>query len=112
MTGAARRARRPPTPRRRYVRRLFPTIADRYDLITRLLSFGHDRRWKVRLAALAGPRPGSAALDLACGTGDIAFELAARGARVTGLDVTHRMLQLAQAKHVCVRGRPRSSPAT
>ena len=38
------------------------------------------------------------ALDLACGTGDIAFELAHRGARVTGLDLTHRMLQLAQAK--------------
>lgn len=38
------------------------------------------------------------ALDLACGTGDIAFELSRRGARVTGLDLTHRMLQLARAK--------------
>jgi ubiquinone/menaquinone biosynthesis methyltransferase len=81
-----------------YVRRLFHTIADRYDLITRLLSFGRDRRWKLRLAGLAAPRDGTAALDLACGTGDIAFELARRGARVTGLDVTHRMLQLAQAR--------------
>lgn len=81
-----------------YVRRLFHTIADRYDLITRLLSFGLDRRWKVRLAALARPHPGTEALDLACGTGDIAFELASRGASVTGLDVTHRMLQLAQAR--------------
>lgn len=81
-----------------YVRRLFHTIADRYDLITRLLSFGRDRRWKARLADLARPHPGSDALDLACGTGDIAFELARRGARVTGLDLTHRMLQLAQAR--------------
>lgn len=81
-----------------YVRRLFHTIADRYDLITRLLSFGRDRHWKLRLAALAVPRAGMQALDLACGTGDIAFELARRGARVVGLDVTHRMLQLAQAK--------------
>jgi demethylmenaquinone methyltransferase/2-methoxy-6-polyprenyl-1,4-benzoquinol methylase len=82
-----------------YVRRLFHTIADRYDLITRLLSFGRDRRWKLRLAELANPRRGSAALDLACGTGDIAYELARRGARVVGLDITHRMLQLAQEKN-------------
>ncbi len=81
-----------------YVRRLFHTIADRYDLITRLLSFGRDRHWKRRLTALADPRPGLTALDLACGTGDIAFELAWRGAQVTGLDITHRMLQLAQRK--------------
>ena len=81
-----------------YVRRLFHTIAGRYDLITRLLSFGLDRRWKVRLANLALPHDGMRALDLASGTGDIAFELARRGARVVGLDVTHRMLQLAQAR--------------
>lgn len=80
-----------------YVRRLFHTIADRYDLITRLLSFGLDRRWKLRLAALARPVAGAPVLDLACGTGDIAFELAQSGAGVIGLDVTHRMLQLARA---------------
>ena len=81
-----------------YVKRLFHTIADRYDLITRLLSFGRDRRWKARLAGIAEVRVGTRALDLACGTGDIAYELARRGARVIGLDLTHRMLQLAQAK--------------
>ena len=86
-----------------YVRRLFHTIADRYDLITRLLSFGLDRRWKVRLAALARPHPGTEALDLACGTGDIAFELVRRGASVIGLDITHRMLQLAQPRAQGVR---------
>lgn len=86
-----------------YVRRLFHTIAGRYDLITRLLSFGRDRRWKLRLAALADARPGIAALDLACGTGDIAFELARRGAQVTGLDITHRMLELAQRKNGAAR---------
>lgn len=81
-----------------YVRRLFHTIADRYDLITGLLSFGRDRRWKSTLVALAAVRPGTRALDLAAGTGDIAFALAADGARVTALDVTHRMLQLASRK--------------
>ena len=84
--------------KRVYVRRLFHTIADRYDLITGLLSYGRDRRWKARLADLAGVKDGMAALDLACGTGDIAFELARRGASVTGLDLTLRMLQLARAK--------------
>jgi demethylmenaquinone methyltransferase / 2-methoxy-6-polyprenyl-1,4-benzoquinol methylase len=81
-----------------YVRRLFHTIADRYDLITGLLSFGRDRRWKARLVALAEVRAGARALDLAAGTGDIAFALAAGGARVAALDITHRMLQIASRK--------------
>ena len=81
-----------------YVRRLFHTIADRYDLITVLLSFGLDRRWKRHLIELSGARAGTRALDLACGTGDIAFGLADRGARAAGLDITLRMLQLARRK--------------
>src|SRR5687768_10930289 len=84
--------------KRAYVRRLFSTIADRYDLITVLLSYGQDRGWKRRLVAMAAPSARTRALDLACGTGDIAFALAAEGARVTGLDITHRMLHLARAK--------------
>jgi demethylmenaquinone methyltransferase/2-methoxy-6-polyprenyl-1,4-benzoquinol methylase len=87
-----------PSAKERYVRTLFATIADRYDLITVLLSFGLDRRWKRRLADLGEPLHGARVLDLACGTGDIAFEAAGRGASVVGLDVTHRMLQLARAK--------------
>lgn len=87
-----------PDTKRRYVRRLFATIADRYDLITGLLSYGQDARWKRTLVDMSGARAGATALDLACGTGDIAFALADRGARTVGLDVTHRMLQLARAK--------------
>ena len=87
-----------PETKRRYVRQLFSTIADRYDLITALLSYGQDARWKRTLVALANVRPGERALDLACGTGDIAFAVAARGARTVGLDITLRMLQLADAK--------------
>jgi ubiquinone/menaquinone biosynthesis methyltransferase len=98
MSSRLRAALAAPDSKSRYVRRLFSTIAERYDLITRLLSYGQDRRWKARVAELAAARPGMRALDLACGTGDIAFTLATRGADVVGLDITHRMLQLARSK--------------
>jgi demethylmenaquinone methyltransferase / 2-methoxy-6-polyprenyl-1,4-benzoquinol methylase len=87
-----------PEGKRRYVRALFATIADRYDFITVALSYGQDRRWKRRLIALAAPAPGARALDLATGTGDIAYALAANGARVVGLDITLRMIELAKDK--------------
>jgi demethylmenaquinone methyltransferase/2-methoxy-6-polyprenyl-1,4-benzoquinol methylase len=87
-----------PEGKRRYVRVLFATIADRYDFITVALSYGQDRRWKRRLVALAAPQPGARVLDLATGTGDIALALAACGARVVGLDITLRMIELARAK--------------
>ena len=92
-----------PQSKRRYVRQLFATIADRYDLITRVLSYGQDARWKATLVSMAEVRGGERALDLACGTGDLAFAVAARGARAVGLDITHRMLQLAQAKSTAAR---------
>ena len=92
-----------PHTKRQYVRRLFATIADRYDLITRVLSYGQDARWKAKLVAMANVKPGERALDLACGTGDIAVAMADRGARTTGLDITHRMLQLAALRSPRVR---------
>jgi ubiquinone/menaquinone biosynthesis methyltransferase len=96
-----------PEGKRRYVRRLFATIADRYDLVTVLLSCGRDGRWKRRLTDLAAPRPESRILDLATGTGDIAFNLQARAGRVVGLDVTRRMIELARQK----RARTGTPPA-
>lgn len=108
-----------PDGKERYVRRLFHTIAGRYDLITVLLSFGRDAAWKRRLVRLAadteplahgpaatttGDRP--SVLDLACGTGDITYAFAARGARIVGLDVTPRMIALAAAKTPPTGSRP------
>jgi demethylmenaquinone methyltransferase/2-methoxy-6-polyprenyl-1,4-benzoquinol methylase len=87
-----------PDGKRRYVRALFATIADRYDFITVALSYGQDQRWKRRVIALANPRHGLRVLDLATGTGDLAFAAAARGARVVGLDITYRMIELARRK--------------
>jgi demethylmenaquinone methyltransferase/2-methoxy-6-polyprenyl-1,4-benzoquinol methylase len=87
-----------PEGKRRYVRRLFATIANRYDFITIALSYGQDRRWKQRLIALAAISPTDRVLDVACGTGDLLFAAAPRARRAVGLDVTLRMLQLARAK--------------
>lgn len=87
-----------PEGKQRYVRRLFATIADRYDFITRFLSYGQDRRWKRRLIRLAALQESDRLLDLACGTGDLVLEAAPRVRRAVGLDVTFRMLQLAQRR--------------
>jgi demethylmenaquinone methyltransferase/2-methoxy-6-polyprenyl-1,4-benzoquinol methylase len=87
-----------PQTKRRYTRRVFATIAGRYDLVTVLLSFNCDRAWKRRMIARAHVRPGELALDLACGTGDLTFPLARDGARVVGLDITAHMIELAQRK--------------
>lgn len=96
-----------PQAKHRYVRALFATIADRYDFITRFLSYGQDRRWKRTLIARADVRAGERVLDLASGTGDIAVAAADAGARTIGLDITHRMMELARAR---VSTRPRPIP--
>lgn len=87
-----------PAGKASYVRGVFATIADRYDLITVLLSYGQDRRWKGRLVGLAGDVRGCRVLDLACGTGDITMAVAANGAKTFGLDLTPRMIELAVAR--------------
>lgn len=80
------------------VHALFATIARRYDLINDVQSFGMHRRWKRRLVELANVKPGQRALDVCCGTGDIAFALATQGAEVVGLDFTEQMLAVAEAR--------------
>src|SRR4026209_2869133 len=85
-----------PDGKRRYVRHLFATIADRYDFITGFLSYGQDRRWKRKLIQLADLRATDRVLDLACGPGDLLFAAIPPAHSGVGLDVTHRMLQLAR----------------
>jgi demethylmenaquinone methyltransferase/2-methoxy-6-polyprenyl-1,4-benzoquinol methylase len=80
------------------VNELFAKIAPRYDLINDIQSLGLHRRWKRRLIRLAGVRPGERALDLCCGTGDLAFALANAGVRVVGLDFSEEMLRVAARK--------------
>jgi demethylmenaquinone methyltransferase/2-methoxy-6-polyprenyl-1,4-benzoquinol methylase len=77
---------------------LFAAIARRYDLLNDLQSFGMHRLWKRRVVALANVKPGDCALDVCCGTGDIAFALARCGAEVIGLDFSDQMLEVAQTR--------------
>jgi ubiquinone/menaquinone biosynthesis methyltransferases len=80
------------------VNELFTRIAGRYDLINDLQSFGLHRYWKKRVIREAHPRPGDKALDVCCGTGDIALGLARKGAEVTGMDFSERMLEIARER--------------
>jgi len=84
---------------------LFAAIAPRYDLINDLQSFGLHRWWKRRLLQLAAVKPGDTALDLCCGTGDVAFALAAAGAHTTGVDFSAPMLAVAEARKAKGHGR-------
>jgi demethylmenaquinone methyltransferase/2-methoxy-6-polyprenyl-1,4-benzoquinol methylase len=77
------------------VKALFARIASRYDLINDLQSFGLHRYWKRRVVRLARPVPGCRALDVCCGTGDLALALARNGADVVGLDFSDKMLEVA-----------------
>ncbi len=77
---------------------LFDTIAPRYDLINDLQSFGLHRRWKRRLIRLADGQPGERALDLCCGTGDVALALGRGGLEVAGLDFSEPMLAVANRR--------------
>lgn len=101
-----------PEQKRRHVRLLFSTIADRYDVITVWLSFGRDRAWKRRLVREAAITAGERVIDLACGTGDIAFEAAGANAVVTGLDVTPRMIEIARGKAADPARHPRGTVVT
>ena len=79
---------------------LFARIARRYDLINDLQSFGLHRSWKRRVVKLAAVKAGARALDLCCGTGDIAAALARCGAETTGLDFSAEMLAVAARRNL------------
>ena len=83
------------------VNRMFDRIAGRYDLLNSLMTAGLHHRWRSRAADLAELAPGAAALDVCCGTGDLALELAGRispGGWVIGCDFSEPMLDLAREK--------------
>jgi demethylmenaquinone methyltransferase / 2-methoxy-6-polyprenyl-1,4-benzoquinol methylase len=77
---------------------LFAIIAPRYDRINDLQSLGLHRRWKKTMVAMAAVRPGQRALDLCCGTGDVAFALREKEAEVIAVDFSAEMLAVAQER--------------
>jgi demethylmenaquinone methyltransferase/2-methoxy-6-polyprenyl-1,4-benzoquinol methylase len=80
------------------VRAMFDRIAGVYDLMNSVMTAGMHQRWRNRAADMANVGPGSRALDVATGTGDLAIALADRGAEVVGVDFAERMLELARRK--------------
>ena len=93
-----------PTIKQRFVTRMFDIIAPRYDRFTRVFSYGMDRGWKRELLSyLAATVPGDGhVVDLACGTGDLSFAAArvVPEGRVTGLDVSARMIEAAEERRM------------
>ena len=83
-----------PEEKTRRVGEVFSSVARRYDLMNDLMSGGMHRLWKDRFVNRVKPRPGEAILDMAGGTGDIAFRLADCGAEVTVSDINQDMLDV------------------
>lgn len=86
----------------RLMRAMFSTVAPRYDFITRAFSYGMDRGWKRDMVRRAHLPKNAVVLDLASGTGDFSLEVRAQypGSKTVAVDLTERMLQLAQARGV------------
>ena len=80
---------------------LFTEVAPKYDRITKILSFGRDRYWKRSLINSLPDLKSPLCLDVACGTGDLCYLLAAKylDARIVGLDLTRKMLEIAQGRN-------------
>ena len=87
-----------PEEKTRRVSGVFSSVAGKYDLMNDLMSAGLHRRWKDRFVAKVAPRPGEAILDMAGGTGDIAFRMAKRGANVTVSDINPDMLAVGRER--------------
>jgi len=83
---------------------MFDTIAPRYDLLNRMLTFGMDIGWRKKTVASLGLARGSVVLDLACGTGDLCRVLSDAGLRPVGVDRSAGMLAAARTSAALVRG--------
>jgi len=87
-----------PEEKTRRVGAVFSSVARRYDLMNDLMSGGMHRLWKDRFVNRVKPRTGEAILDMAGGTGDVAFRMARRGAQVTVADINADMLAVGEQR--------------
>ncbi|HYH57690.1 MAG TPA: ubiquinone/menaquinone biosynthesis methyltransferase [Thermoleophilaceae bacterium] len=85
------------------VRAMFDRIAGVYDVMNTVMTVGMHQRWRERAVELARVEPGSRALDVATGTGDLAVALRAAGAEVVGCDFSEEMLERARRKEPSAR---------
>lgn len=90
--------------KRAAVRSMFDSIAPRYDLVNRLLTFRMDVGWRRKTLAKMDLPTGSTVLDLACGTGDFCVELAKAGQKPIGVDLSFGMLDAARTDEPLVQG--------
>lgn len=87
------------------VKRIFDGIANRYDLLNHLLSFGFDYYWRWRALKLTGIHEESILLDVACGTGDVAIQARKLGVKkIFGADFSYNMLSLFNKKSEWIIG--------
>jgi demethylmenaquinone methyltransferase / 2-methoxy-6-polyprenyl-1,4-benzoquinol methylase len=84
------------------VRSMFDRIAGVYDLMNQVMTVGLHHQWRRRAADLAQAGPGAEILDVATGTGDLAIEMAGRGAKVIGSDFSEEMLLQARNKEPAI----------
>ena len=89
-----------PAEKTRRVGEVFASVARRYDLMNDLMSGGLHRMWKDSFVAMVKPRAGERILDMAGGTGDIAFRMAAKGADVVVADINPAMLEVGRERAV------------
>ena len=87
-----------PEEKTRRVGAVFSSVARRYDMMNDLMSGGMHRLWKDRFVARVKPRAGEHILDMAGGTGDVAFRMAQRGAHVTVADINADMLEVGKER--------------
>ncbi|MBF0166991.1 MAG: bifunctional demethylmenaquinone methyltransferase/2-methoxy-6-polyprenyl-1,4-benzoquinol methylase UbiE [Alphaproteobacteria bacterium] len=87
-----------PDERQKRIRKLFDTVAPRYDLMNDVMSFGIHRLWKRRLVNLAAPKDGQTLIDLAGGTGDVALSMAKRGGSIIVCDPSRSMMAIGQKR--------------
>ena len=98
MRGRSTLAELATSPRKRHALELFSGLPGHYDRMGAVLSFGQDPRWRRALVAGLAPQPGERVLDVATGTGMVAFALAAQGCQVVALDQSDAMLGAARQK--------------
>jgi demethylmenaquinone methyltransferase/2-methoxy-6-polyprenyl-1,4-benzoquinol methylase len=87
-----------PEEKTRRVGEVFSSVARRYDIMNDLMSGGMHRLWKDRFVNRVKPRVGEDILDMAGGTGDVAFRIACRGAHVTVADINAEMLEVGKQR--------------